>query len=320
MDVFKGHKGMFEGGSGLPLMAIGWSIVISFAGCWAWLESAHFWAFLQNWMAHNKPDFTLLADGYVGCFIAAAFALLSQWTANFVVLRIRRGRNNFLWFAYGICALYAAVSLHHVHEAMQAPAWEARVEARAAERAADETIIQTNDAFLAQVQQRTLGLDTNTVAMRTNAVSAPMQAAADRAVIANTEARERLASIPALPASRPFDAVDFAVGMIAALLALLEFALYWGIGAPNPTPKTSEDTLQDGAAKGDPAIGNVVNLPYPTKEPEIVPNKVRAGTVEFAEGLDGRALLDELEKAGLIDRTSVWSKVNSYPRASRRVA
>ena len=59
-------RSMFEGGLGLPVMAIGWSVVISFAGCWAWLETAHFWKFLASFIDTGQADTALLSEGYVG--------------------------------------------------------------------------------------------------------------------------------------------------------------------------------------------------------------------------------------------------------------
>ena len=306
---------MFEGGIGLPIAAIGWSIVISFAGCWAWLETAHFWAFLQDWMLQGQANLAILSTGYVAFFIAAAFALLAQWTANFVVLRIRRGNSRFLWAAYAICALYAAVSLHHVHEAMQAPAWAIQVTERASQRASDESIIHTNDLFLAQVQSRTLELDTTTVAARTNAVSAPMIEAAERAERSSAQARTRLETVPALPSQRPLDFADFAVGLLAAALALLEFALYWGIGAP--VRSAASVTMQASAdmnAGLTPALSLVPKPVAPSK-----PRPVKVGDFVSQNIKGGKRLLVELEEAGLVNEHDIRSRL-STKLAERRWA
>ena len=314
-------RSMFEGGLGLPVMAIGWSVVISFAGCWAWLETAHFWKFLASFIDTGQADTALLSEGYVGYFIAAAFALLAQWTANFVVLRIRRGQSRWLWASYAICALYAAVSLHHVHEAMAAPAWRAQVEARTTARAPDLTIIEANDRFINEARSRTLGLSTDTVSRRNESVSGPLSEAMTAAAASNADARARLAEVPALPDQRPLNWVDFIVGMIAAALALLEFTLYWGIGgAPRALAVGVAPAADTDVAKGaepETAKGEVVELRPADKgnsPVKVVPETIMVGTIAFERNTHGRALLDELEKAGLIDRSSIWSKVNSYPR------
>lgn len=310
------HRSMFDGGVGLPLAAIGWSVVISFAGCWAWLETAHFWAFLASGF-----DFTVLSEGYVAFFIAAAFALLAQWTANFVVLRIRRGQSRFLWASYAICALYAAVSLHHVHEAMAAPGWQTQVEQRAAARAPDLAIIDTNDQFINEARQRTLGLSTETVSRRNESVSAPLAEAMTAAAQSSADARARLAAIPALPDQRPLNWVDFIVGALAAALALLEFTLYWGIGSTAKAAGvvTSEATGTDSDTAAAPlqSTADVIDL-RPAPAPRTIPEVIRVGTLSFEKGLQGRALLDQLDKAGLIDKAACWSRVNAYPRPERR--
>ena len=322
-------RSMFEGGLGLPLAAIGWSVVISFAGCWAWLETAHFWAFLANFMDTGQADTTLLSEGYVAFFIAAAFALLAQWTANFVVLRIRGGQSKWLWASYVICALYAAVSLHHVHEAMQSPQWRTQVEAREAAREPDLAIIASNDRFINEARERTLGLSTETISRRNESVSGPLAQAVAEATASTDAARARLADIPALPDKRPMNWSDIVVGLLAAALALLEFTLYWGIGgAPRAASVAVDEAIDKDDTKGaDPELakGAVVNLHDAAKGPvpaKVVPEKVLVGTIAFERNTHGRQLLDELEKAGLIDRSSVWSKVNSYPRngSSKRAA
>lgn len=308
-------RSMFEGGLGLPLAAIGWSIVISFAGCWAWLETAHFWAFLAGGF-----DTTLLSDGYVGYFIAAAFALLAQWTANFVILRLRAGSSRWLWASYAICALYAAVSLHHVHEAMAAPGWRAQVEARAEARAPDLAIIDTNDQFIREARNRTLGLSTETVSRRNESVSGPLAQAMEAATQSNADARARLAEIPALPDKRPLDWVDIVVAALACALALLEFTMYWGMGS-NASLRAAgaKGTAEDTAAASLNASGDVVEL-RPVPAQRVIPETVQVGTLSFEKGLQGRALLDQLDKAGLIDKAACWSKVNAYPRPERRTA
>lgn len=309
---------MFAGGLGLPIAAIGWSIVISFAGCWAWLETAHFWAFLAGGF-----DASLLSEGYVAFFIAAAFALLAQWTANFVILRLRHGASRWLWASYAICALYAAVSLHHVHEAMAAPGWHAQVEQRTQDRAPDLAIINTNDRFIEEARQRTLGLSTETVSRRNDSVSGPLAEAMAAATASTVAARSRLEAIPALPEQRPLNWVDVIVGVLAAALALLEFTMYWGMGGQPKRPAVDADAgLSTADSTAEVALqntGDVVTL-HPNAAPRTIPETVKVGTLTFEKGLQGRALLDQLDKAGLIDKAACWSKVNAYPRPERRTS
>lgn len=312
------HRSMFEGGVGLPLAAIGWSVVISFAGCWAWLETAHFWAFLAAGF-----DWSLLADGYIAFFIAAAFALLAQWTANFVVLRIRRGQSKFLWFSYVICALYAAVSLHHVHEAQVAPGWHTQVEQRARDRAPDLAIIATNDRFIEEARQRTLSLSADNVSRRNESVSGPLSEAMAAATASSNAARARLATIPALTEQRPIDWVDFVVGVLAAALALLEFTLYWGIGAP---PKRPTDAAGTGASTGDTAtstpVQSVATPPAKKSGPTPVPDApitVAVDNLAFDTKGGAAGLLNELIRAGLVNEFDLRSKVNQIS-ANRRYA
>ena len=311
-------RSMFEGGLGLPIAAIGWSIVISFAGCWAWLETAHFWAFLAALIKTGHADTAILSDGYVGYFIAAAFALLAQWTANFVILRLRGGASRWLWASYAICALYAAVSLHHVHEAMAAPGWRAQVEERAAARAPDLAIIATNDQFIREARDRTLNLSTETVSRRNESVSGPLAAAMEAAATSNTEARARLATMPALSDQRPLNLMDVIVGAIAAALALLEFTMYWGMGGH------ASKSVRGGTATGenttDKPVDAVGAAPLkksgPTPE-TATPISLVIDNLTFDTKGGGNGLLNELLKAGLLNEFDLRSKVNSIS-ANRR--
>lgn len=321
------HRSMFEGGLGLPLMAIGWSIIISVAGCWAWLETANLWAYLSAGLGFTRPaEPVQLTGGYIGHFLMASFALLAQWTANFAILRVRRGSSRWLILAYAICVLTAAVSLHHVYEAMQAPAWRAHVEARTDAREPDTEIVTTNQTFLARVQERTLTLNTDTVSRRNESVSAPMLAEAQRAERAIAAAQRRLAAIPELDEKRrPWDMGDTIAAVLALTLAFLELTLYWGIGSPNRAADPAKDAAndKDGSADSAPldSMGEVIELRPGAKGPLkklVEPEVVKVGEIAFARNTNGRPLLDELEKAGLIDRSAVWSKVNSYPRAGAR--
>lgn len=316
LKIVTTHRSMFDGGLGLPIAAIGWSIVISFAGCWAWLESAHFWAYLASGF-----DKSVLAEGYVGNFIAAAFALLAQWTANFVILRIRNGQSRWLWASYAICALYAAVSLHHVHEAMAAPAWRAEVAARAAERAPDLTIIETNDRFISEARARLTALTADTVSRRNESVSGPLTEAMTQAEASSIAARARLAEAPALPSSRPLNLVDFIVGVIAAALALLEFTLYWGMGGAPKRPVAGAGTgAGTGEATTDELVQNLKTAPAkksgPTPVPEA-PIKLAVDNLAFDTKGGAANLLNELIKAGVVNEFDLRSKVNQIS-ANRR--
>lgn len=317
---------MWAGGSGLPVAAIGWSIVISFAGCWAWLESAQFWAWISAggfWASHDVA----LSDSFIAFFIAAAFALLAQWTANFCTLRLRGGASRWLWLGYGICAIYAAVSLHHVHEAMAAPGWQARVEARAEARAADEAIVRDNRAFLQRVQERTLAQSTDVVTSRIEAVSGPILVEAERAERAIAAAEQRLETIPALPAERPKDWSDLIVAALALGLAVLEFVLYWGmVVRPKSATDVDETSRNEGAgigtSAGEMGTGTVVDLSVEAgkrskavqivEEPAAKPvGPVHVGNLTFDLKAGGRALIDELVKAGVLNEFDLRSKVNS---------
>lgn len=311
---------MFEGGLGLPLMAIGWSSIISVAGFWAWLETANLWAVaaytIPTWFGVTQHGAApQLADSYVGYFLMAGFALLGQWTANFAILRIRRGASRLLWLSYGIAAIVAAVSLHHVYEVQAAPGWRAQVEARLEQRAPDTQIITENRAFLRQVQDRTMGLSTDTMSRRNESVSAPLLAEAQRAERAITAAETRLEAIPELSAERPKGFGDAVAVALALLLALIEFTLNWGIGgrakATGAQTETGETQVEPPVEGTDLGPNVQVLIPQGTGPVIQKPEIIYVGDLRFDLSNGTTALLNELMKSGVLNEFDLRSKVNS---------
>ncbi len=141
------------------------------------------------------------------------------------------------------------------------------------------------------------------------------------AAASSAAARLRLADIPALSEQRPANWVDVIVAVLAGALALLEFTLYWGIGAP---PKRVGAATDTGAGTGEGAtealVQNAAAAPAKKSGPTLEPNTpVTLAVDNLAFDMKGGAagLLNEMIRAGVLNEFDLRSKVNSIS-ANRR--